>query len=1033
MIIKRRIMFSLMLVISLAAFCASGIDYNAVTNGLWHVSATWDPAGVPTEADSVIVSNYTVILNQNAHAERLSVNGGTLNANNLILLMDSDTDLYGGGYLRDGIFNLATLNLSNGTVENNEMSISVFNWTGGRINNSYLTVVDGLFNPAGPLYLDNSQMQVTGTFRQGNTGIIRLDGTGSIITNAGTWQLTNDSQPFEYTGSFVNEGTFQKNGGTGTSDINVDFSDLAGRVQVDSGQLRFNGSDKDYFFSNTTFAVASGSSVYLPYGAVFSGDINGSGTGSLILNGDLDFTNSCVFNAGFGNLLWNGGRFLGDVTTRSLVEVASSAAKTLLNTTWTIEGGVSHTSSSGAFYLNRSKIVVPANSTYNLKTDGERISNVAYGRINLDGTFAKTGGGGTTTIDVPVYGDGAMINVSTGTLALTGSGRLDNLTVTMANNNILSLTGVCSNFIVSSVDNGKINFSQSDSTAAGLWSLTNTTFQVAGEKLYVTPAMTMEGTNSTFSFSGGHINDGVITNKLPFELTAGSAKYMVGCNFHSFADADFNYAGMIFQNSTWHNYPGIEHRVNVDGKIFDAPSGSTYYNEGTLRKTAGGGESGSSIKFIDTAGTLIVDAGTLWISSADNQFYNTQVQLAAGTAFRMSGSVCSNMTISAAGQATVQLASDGYDQTINTDLAITGPVTVKLSSDDLTMTGAITGAEASFTWNSGRIINSKLTNAVPCLFTGTATRTMSDSQVYIEKGAIQTNAIIYLSHTAIYNQSNSVYQIASDGDILRNSSYGYFRNRGTFIKTGGSGTTDIKAIFQNQGGIIGAECGLFRFSAALDFTNGEAKVDLGGVSDYGRIQSTASVSANGGTLTVELRDGYEPAVGDSFTILSGSSLTGEFAATNLPALTGGHFWNTRYTGSSVILTVASPEDTDGDLLLDSWEIDKFGSITNSNGGDENHDADIVTDYYEYIADTDPLDSNSYFCITTISNSTSAAISFYSSSNRIYSLFGSSDLSSNTWSAVSGAGPRAGVGGADILQDTNEPPQGPYYRLKVQLP
>ena len=104
MIIKRMIMFSLMLVISLAAFCASGIDYNAVTNGLWHVGATWNPAGVPTEADNVIISNYTVSLNQNAHAERLSVDGGTLNANNLTLLMDSDTDVYGGGYLCDGIF-----------------------------------------------------------------------------------------------------------------------------------------------------------------------------------------------------------------------------------------------------------------------------------------------------------------------------------------------------------------------------------------------------------------------------------------------------------------------------------------------------------------------------------------------------------------------------------------------------------------------------------------------------------------------------------------------------------------------------------------------------------------------------------------------------------------------------------------------------------------------------------------------------------------------------------------------------------------
>jgi hypothetical protein len=38
-----------------------------------------------------------------------------------------------------------------------------------------------------------------------------------------------------------------------------------------------------------------------------------------------------------------------------------------------------------------------------------------------------------------------------------------------------------------------------------------------------------------------------------------------------------------------------------------------------------------------------------------------------------------------------------------------------------------------------------------------------------------------------------------------------------------------------------------------------------------------------------------------------------------------------------------------------------------------------------------------------------------------------------WQPVSGAGPRTGSGGTDALTDTNEPPKGPFYRLKVELP
>ena len=64
---------------------------------------------------------------------------------------------------------------------------------------------------------------------------------------------------------------------------------------------------------------------------------------------------------------------------------------------------------------------------------------------------------------------------------------------------------------------------------------------------------------------------------------------------------------------------------------------------------------------------------------------------------------------------------------------------------------------------------------------------------------------------------------------------------------------------------------------------------------------------------------------------------------------------------------------------------------------------------------------------------SAEARFESSSNRLYSLLATSHLVGGAWIGVPGAGPRPGAGGADSLHDTNVPPMGWFYRLRVELP
>jgi hypothetical protein len=112
---------------------------------------------------------------------------------------------------------------------------------------------------------------------------------------------------------------------------------------------------------------------------------------------------------------------------------------------------------------------------------------------------------------------------------------------------------------------------------------------------------------------------------------------------------------------------------------------------------------------------------------------------------------------------------------------------------------------------------------------------------------------------------------------------------------------------------------------------------------------------------------------------------------------------------------------------------KYGLATDGSADQQQADSDTVNNLQEYIADTDPTNPASYFCVTAVSNLPPWTVCFQSSTGRLYTLNGISNLVTGVWTNTPGAGPRPGTGGADALSDTNVPPKGPFYRLKVELP
>ena len=131
--------------------------------------------------------------------------------------------------------------------------------------------------------------------------------------------------------------------------------------------------------------------------------------------------------------------------------------------------------------------------------------------------------------------------------------------------------------------------------------------------------------------------------------------------------------------------------------------------------------------------------------------------------------------------------------------------------------------------------------------------------------------------------------------------------------------------------------------------------------------------------------------------------------------------------------ILASADSNGDGIPDGWT-QRFGlNPTAKDVAAGNPDNDPHTTLQEWLADTDPTNALSYFRIETISNLPPVAVSFFSSSNRLYTLLSTTNLTEvNTFNAVPGQADIRGNGGAQTLTDTNAA-AALFYRVNVKLP
>jgi hypothetical protein len=128
-----------------------------------------------------------------------------------------------------------------------------------------------------------------------------------------------------------------------------------------------------------------------------------------------------------------------------------------------------------------------------------------------------------------------------------------------------------------------------------------------------------------------------------------------------------------------------------------------------------------------------------------------------------------------------------------------------------------------------------------------------------------------------------------------------FRARGTLA---GNGTVSLNTTYTNQG-IVSPGNSAGQLNIAGNFSNGTGalNIELGGLAPATQHDvlaiignSTATIS---GTLNVSLINGFAPAVGQTFTVVTAATVSGTFATVNWPP---GYVGSVIYNPTSVVLT-----------------------------------------------------------------------------------------------------------------------------------
>lgn len=816
--------------------------------------------------------------------------------------------------------------------------------SGGLANGTSLTVasgatlnIDGGMHVYGPLVNEGTVHWNAGHVTVYND---ETTYTGVVSNRSGAvWDIRCDYQSIQggyNTERFVNEGTLRKSAGANASNVGVRLIH-SGLVDAQSGTIHCGGGGE------LTGDVSADASAAVRFsGGTFL-------VGNADFTGDIQFTSgTCVLSAGMVDEVTVNGAYVegtvagtlhllgGGLNTGAMLTVAAGGRLNLLGgslqpgSTMTVEvdgvlnidgtahlsgalvsegtvnclGGALHLYNDGGTYTGAISNRIGA--VCDIQCDGFRVYQgwgVGSQHFVNEGTLRKSVGEGESYVAVRLVHTG-LVDVQAGALLFQAGGEPDGQVVAATDamvrfdggtflvdaadftGDVLFTAGTCM-LGESMVDEVTVDGANVEGTLAGrLRILRGNVAQGSTLAVTVDGELTIDGHTN---LSGALVNEGEVR--------------WIGGDVRVYNDGA-TYTGVVS------NRVGAVWDIQCDGQsVFWWSGVERFMNEGTLRKSAGAGDTHLFIPLIQS-GMVDVQAGTLYMQAGGE--LGGSVAAASGAAVRFANGTFDVGAAAFSGD--VQFTGGTVD--IGRGL-FTGDVgfrggTCQMDGDlareiaidgaNLFVSGALTGTVsflsggllppgAALTIAPAGVVNIGGSASLygPLINDGTVHWTDGGIGVYNDGGT-------YFG--VISNRVGGVWDVQCDGQSV-SWYWGLerFVNEGTLRKSAGAGNAVFNINFVNAG-TVEARTGAIRLPNAPDLQDGMLRSMLAGDAPAGYTYVAGATTLDG-RVGAFLADGFRPYSGDSFVLVRHDGLSGSFDGTDLPADVA---WDTELDSSAFTIT-----------------------------------------------------------------------------------------------------------------------------------
>ena len=443
--------------------------------------------------------------------------GGTFNVSTgaLVDLTGGTTVHYKGTYTGSGAGTVAlgggTLVVDSGGATFN-FSAGLFQWAGSAmidVSSGSLTNTGVInINTSTTVYLNGANSLLNaGTVTQQGSGTFELENGATFNNESGAIYDLLDNSNINETGSgpnmFLNAGTLEKTGGTGSSLMQSGFSN-SHAITVTAGTLVIYSDGGQN--TGGTFTISAGATLDLTGGRTvhYKGTYTGTGTGTISLNSGTLAVDSggATFNMAGSLFKWSGTGVIdvtnGDFTNTGTITITATGTVTL--------NGVTSGNNATGELINSKTINQTAAGNLQIE-NGATVLNKGTYSLAADASIVSAGSGPNT------FTNTKTLQKTAGTGTSTISCTLNNTGTVLAKNGTVSITGTVTQI-------------SGTTLTAGTWNVTGTA--TVHPTLTISTMIDTLGTKAKVTLSGPHVTSGTHQGQPVFSNLASVRTILAG-------------------------------------------------------------------------------------------------------------------------------------------------------------------------------------------------------------------------------------------------------------------------------------------------------------------------------------------------------------------------------------------------------------------------------------------------------------------------------------------------------------------------